>query len=74
MLLWRGFGFGWCRFRFLSDRFWFWFRFGRGFRFGFGRWFGRMMTGNFGYSFEDGKPVLDKILQKIPISLQLSVT
>jgi peptide/nickel transport system permease protein len=34
-------------------------------------WFGNMLHGNFGYSFTDGRPVLTKILEKVPVTALL---
>jgi len=34
-------------------------------------WLGNMLHGNFGYSFTDGRPVLTKILEKVPVTALL---
>ena len=31
-------------------------------------WFGNLLHGNFGYSFTDGRPVLTKIVEKVPVT------
>jgi len=39
----------------------------------YGRWVGGMLEGNFGYSFKDHRPVLGTLLQKIPVTGELTV-
>ncbi len=36
-------------------------------------WIGRIMVGDFGFSFIHGKPVIDQILVRLPITLQLGL-
>lgn len=36
-------------------------------------WIGRIIVGDFGYSFIHGKPVIDQILARLPITLQLGL-
>jgi peptide/nickel transport system permease protein len=36
------------------------------------RWVGRMATGDFGYSFKDHRPVLATLLEKLPITAELT--
>ena len=36
-------------------------------------WLGRIFQGDFGYSFIHGKPVMEQILRRLPITLQLGV-
>src|SRR4030095_5816018 len=36
------------------------------------RWLKRMLTFDFGYSFRDHRPVIDKLKERIPVSIRLS--
>jgi peptide/nickel transport system permease protein len=38
----------------------------------YGKWVGNMFQLNFGRSFEDNRPVIDKIVERVPATLQLS--
>ena len=38
----------------------------------YGRWLGRIAQGDFGISFQDGRPVSDKILERLPATMSLS--
>ena len=38
----------------------------------YARWIGRMAHGDFGYSFKDHRPVLETLLQKLPITAELT--
>jgi peptide/nickel transport system permease protein len=40
----------------------------------YAKWIGNLVGLNFGRSFEDNRPVLDKILERVPATLQLSLS
>lgn len=40
---------------------------------GYGKWLGHLVQGDLGTSFKDGRPVLEKILEALPVTLGLSL-